>query len=98
MLSRVRGNSLFDLLTQVAEWSEKDQQRHDEWAAKRKVKEDELNAGKYGQMQEEIKRIQKEKSAGLSGRNPYPGESQLPEKTKKWLLRVRGYKSRRGEE
>ena len=50
-------------LTQIQEWSEKDQQRADGWAGRRKAKEAELRAGKYGRMQEEIRRLQQRKSA-----------------------------------
>ena len=91
-----------DALIQVPEWSEKDQQRHDEWQQRRKALDDELRAGKYGEMQAEIRQIGKDKkmdaatreariqklrqeaeslrnaalkSAGLFGRNPYPGKS-----------------------
>ncbi len=48
-------------LTQVAEWSERDQQRHDEWEGQRKAKEAELAAGKYGELQEEIKKLHQQK-------------------------------------
>jgi len=50
-------------LTQMQEWSEKDQQRADAWAGRRRAKEAELRAGKYGQMQEEIGRLQQRESA-----------------------------------
>ena len=50
-------------LTQMQEWSEKDQQRADGWAGRRKVKEAELKAGKYGRMQEDIKRLEGQKAA-----------------------------------
>jgi len=89
-------------LVLMSEWSEKEQQRHDDWEKRRKEKETELREGKYGEIQEEIRRLQREKtndvakrdaqvdrlqkeaqalrekvmkSAGLSGRNPYLGQS-----------------------
>jgi len=49
-------------LTQLQEWSEKDQQRADEWEGRRRAKEAELRAGKYGQMQDEIKRLEQQRS------------------------------------
>jgi len=137
-------------LTQMSEWSEKNQQRHDDWEKRRRAKEAEIRIGKYGEMQKEIRKVQQDKtmdaakrnarikklqkesqairknalkSAGLFGRNPYlgksaarlyefqkslkyhttadwdyriqgegsRGESSIPPKSKKWLLRVRGY-------
>ncbi|MBL7220093.1 MAG: hypothetical protein ISS69_08260 [Phycisphaerae bacterium] len=129
-------------LVMMSEWSEKTQQRHDEWQERRKAKDAELRTGKYGQMQKEIAQLRREKapgariealrkqaetlrenalkSAGLSGRNPYLGtnaaklyefqkslkyhttadwdhrtksqkEGKIPDKTRKWLKRVRGY-------
>ena len=50
-------------LTQLAEWSEKDQDRHDAWEGRRKAAEAELRAGKYGQMQKEIGDLHKKRSA-----------------------------------
>ena len=50
-------------LTQMQEWSEKDQQRSDGWEGRRRAKEAELRAGKYGQMQGEIRRLNERKSA-----------------------------------
>jgi len=50
-------------LTQMHEWSESDQQRHDEWEGQRKAKEAELNAGKCGDLQNEIKKRQQQKAA-----------------------------------
>ena len=49
-------------LTQMQEWSEKDQQHHDDWQSRRKAKEKELRAGKYGQMQKEIQQLGRDKS------------------------------------
>ena len=48
-------------LTQMHEWSERDQQLHDAWEGRRKAKEAELKAGKYGQLQDAIKQIQQQK-------------------------------------
>ena len=48
------------VLTQ--DWSEEDQVLHDAWAARRKAKESELKAGKYGQLQKEIKDLYKQKA------------------------------------
>ena len=56
-------------LTQMPEWSEKDQQLSDAWAGRRKAKEAELKAGKYGQMQAEIKRLGKEKTKDVAKRD-----------------------------
>jgi len=50
-------------LTQVQEWSEKDQERHDAWEGRRRAKEAELRAGTYGRMQEEIRRLYTKRSA-----------------------------------
>jgi len=50
-------------LTQMQEWSERDQQRSDIWAGRRKAKEAELRAGKYGQIQEEIRELHAKRSA-----------------------------------
>ena len=88
-------------LIQVPEWSERDQQRHDEWEQRRRAKESEIRQGKYGEIRKEIQRVQRDKSldaakrdariqqlrkdaeafrrnalrsAGLFGRNPYPGK------------------------
>jgi len=49
-------------LTQMAEWSEKDQDRHDAWEGRRKAKEAEIRAGKYGQMQKEIRDLYTKRS------------------------------------
>jgi hypothetical protein len=46
----------------MQEWSEKDQQRHDDWQSRRKALDAELRAGKYGQMQKEIQQIGRDKS------------------------------------
>jgi len=48
-------------LVQMSEWSEKEQQRHDQWQKLRKATEDELRAGKYGQLQAEIRKLQQQK-------------------------------------
>jgi hypothetical protein len=56
-------------LTQMQEWSEEDQQRADEWEGRRKAKEAELKAGKYGQIQDEIKRLNEQKAALLNEKN-----------------------------
>ena len=56
-------------LTQMQAWSEKDQQRSDAWAGRRKAKEEELRAGKYGQLQKEIKRLRQEKSKDVAKRD-----------------------------
>jgi len=50
-------------LTQLQEWSEKNQQRADAWEGRKRAKEAELRAGQYGKIQEEIKRLQAQKSA-----------------------------------
>ena len=49
-------------LVQMSEWSDQQQQRHDEWQEKRKAQENELSAGQYGQLQAEIRRLQQEKA------------------------------------
>jgi acetyltransferase-like isoleucine patch superfamily enzyme len=48
-------------LTQGYEWSEQDQQLHDTWEGLKKAKEAGLDAGKYGELQNEIKKIQQQK-------------------------------------
>jgi len=50
-------------LTQMQEWSEKDQQRADAWEGRRRAVEAELRAGRYGQMQEEIRQLNNRRSA-----------------------------------
>jgi hypothetical protein len=50
-------------LTQLQEWSEEDRQRADAWDGRRKAKEAELKAGKYGEIQDEIKRLHEQKAA-----------------------------------
>ncbi len=50
-------------LTQMQEWSEEEQELSDEWEGRRKAKEAELKAGEYGDMQNEIRRLEKHKSA-----------------------------------
>ncbi|MDP6634546.1 MAG: DUF6055 domain-containing protein [Phycisphaerae bacterium] len=49
-------------LTQVTEWSPEDQKLHDDWAGRRLAAEGKLNEGKYGEIQEEIKQFNKQKS------------------------------------
>ena len=49
-------------LTQMQEWSEEEQQLHDDWQSRRKAQDAELRAGKYGQMQKEIQQIGRDKS------------------------------------
>ena len=56
-------------LIQMPEWSEKDQQRHDEWEKRRKAKEAELRAGRYGQMLDEIKKLRQDKSKDAAKRD-----------------------------
>jgi len=55
-------------LTQIQEWSEKDQERADEWEGRRRAKEAELSAGRYGQIQDEIRRLHEQRS-GLQKRS-----------------------------
>jgi hypothetical protein len=50
-------------LTQMQEWSEKDQERADEWEARKRAKEAELNAGKSGQLLDKIKWLERQKAA-----------------------------------
>ncbi len=50
-------------MVQLQEWSEKDQQRADAWEARRRAKEAELKAGKYGQIQDETKQLEQQKAA-----------------------------------
>jgi len=50
-------------LTQIQEWSEKDQERADEWEGRRRAKEAELSAGRYEEIQGEIRRLQEQRSA-----------------------------------
>ncbi|MDP6545085.1 MAG: DUF6055 domain-containing protein [Phycisphaerae bacterium] len=49
-------------LIQVPEWSEEDQKRNDAWEGRRKAKDAEIAAGPYGKLQEEIKKLNKQKS------------------------------------
>jgi hypothetical protein len=57
-------------LTQIQEWSEKDQVRADEWDGRRKAKDAELSAGEYGKMQEELKRLREGRSTLLKTAKP----------------------------
>jgi len=50
-------------LIQMPEWSEEDQQLADAWEGRRKAKEAELKAGKYGQMQKEIRKLEQQRAA-----------------------------------
>ena len=50
-------------LTQMADWSEKDQDRHDAWEGRKRAKEAELRAGKYTRIQEEIRKLYTKRSA-----------------------------------
>ena len=50
-------------LTQIQEWSEEDQQRADAWEGRRRAKEAELRAGRYGEIQAETGRLHQQKSA-----------------------------------
>ncbi|MCK4284450.1 MAG: hypothetical protein KAX44_09055, partial [Candidatus Brocadiae bacterium] len=50
-------------LTQMQEWSEKDQERSDAWAGRKRAMEAELHAGKYGQLQDQIKWLEQQKSS-----------------------------------
>jgi len=49
-------------LTQEPDWSPEDQKLHDDWAARRMAAEGQLAAGKYGQMQGEIKKLERQRS------------------------------------
>jgi len=48
--------------TQVVEWSERGQKLADAWEGRKKAKEEELKAGRYGQIHQEIKKLQKQKA------------------------------------
>jgi len=50
-------------LTQIQEWSEEDQLLANEWESRRRAKEAELMAGRYGDIQGAIKQLQQQKSA-----------------------------------
>jgi len=50
-------------LTQEAEWSEKDQQLADAWQGRKRAKEAELKAGRYGRMQAEIRKLYQQRDA-----------------------------------
>ncbi len=49
-------------LTQTPLWSPEDQKLHDDWAARRSAAEGELTAGKYGNIQGQIKQLSRQKS------------------------------------
>jgi len=49
-------------LTRLQEWSEKDQQRRDEWQGRRNAKEAEINAGRYGELQKEIRQLHQQRA------------------------------------
>ncbi len=49
-------------LTQTPLWSPEDQKLHDDWAGRRSAAEGELTAGKYGQLQDQIKQLSRQKS------------------------------------
>jgi carbonic anhydrase/acetyltransferase-like protein (isoleucine patch superfamily) len=49
-------------VTQVQEWSEKDQQLADDWDARRKAKYEELRAGEHGKMQQELQKLREQKA------------------------------------
>jgi len=48
-------------LIQGYEWSEQDQQLSDQWEGRRKAKEAEINAGKYGELQAQIRELHQKK-------------------------------------
>jgi len=56
-------------LTVMSEWSEKAQKRHDDWGERRKAKETEIRAGKYGEIQKEIRKVQQDKTLDAAKRN-----------------------------
>jgi len=69
-------------LTQIQEWSEQDQQLADEWEARRKAKEAELDAGKYGELQNQIRDLRQQKAALLAPRQAADDEKQWTEEEK----------------
>jgi carbonic anhydrase/acetyltransferase-like protein (isoleucine patch superfamily) len=50
-------------LTRLQEWCERDQERHDAWNVRRKTKDEELKAGRFGKIHEEIGKLQQQKAA-----------------------------------
>jgi len=50
-------------ITQMPEWSEEDQKRADAWNARRKAKEVEIKAGRYGEIQKEIRKLHQDRAA-----------------------------------
>jgi len=56
-------------LTVMSEWSEKTQKRHQDWEKRRKAKEAEIRAGKYGEIQKEIRKVQRDKAIDATRRN-----------------------------
>jgi hypothetical protein len=50
-------------LTRLQEWSEKGQERHDAWNARRKAKDEELKKGRYGKIHEEIRKLHQQRGA-----------------------------------
>ena len=50
-------------LTQMQDWSEKDQQLADAWQGRRRAKEAEMKAGRYGEMQAEIRKLHERRAA-----------------------------------
>jgi hypothetical protein len=52
-------------LVRDAEWSAEDQDRHDTWQGRRRAMEAELKAGKYGQIQAEIRKLHAKRSARI---------------------------------
>ena len=49
-------------LTRLQEWSEKDQQRHDQWQGRRNAKEAEIKTGRYGELQKEIQQLNQQRA------------------------------------
>ena len=50
-------------LTQMQEWSERDQQRWDEWEGRRRANEAKLKAGRHGRIREEIRKLEQQRAA-----------------------------------
>jgi len=50
-------------LTRIQEWSEQDQYRADAWEGRKKAKEAEIRAGRYGEIQQEIRKLHERKAA-----------------------------------
>jgi len=63
-----------EALIQVPEWSEEDQQRHDDWQKRRRAKEDELRAGKYGELHAQVRKISQEKDTKAVSREALIGK------------------------